>query len=65
LRAQEEKLRYAKKDADGEYIRDEKGMVIFTTEQENIENNLPTVLYSIAAFANDDPIGFVSDEWKA
>lgn len=65
IRAEQEKLRYAKKDADGEYIRDEKGMVVFTTEQENIENNLPTFLYSIAAFVDENPIGFVSDEWGA
>lgn len=65
IRAHEEKLRYAKKDSNGEYLRDDKGMVIFTTEQENSENNLPSVLYSVAAFVDNDPIGFVSDEWGA
>lgn len=62
--SEENRLKYVKKDADGEILRDEKGLAILLSPEETKEKGYPMYPTSIAAFNEaGQPIGFASDEW--
>lgn len=62
-RMQSRDLQFVKNDKEGNIIRDDKGMAVFLTKQEMLEQGYPTESHEIAAFTDDQPIGFASDEF--
>jgi len=66
FRKKDETLQYVRHDAEGEIVRDEKGLAIYLTEDEIIEQGLPLKDTSIVAFNKDGkPVGLASNEFGA
>jgi len=60
-----EKLQYVAHDEEGDMKRDDKGLVVYMTDDEIKKEGLATHDKTIVAYVGDKPIGFVSNEWGA
>lgn len=66
LRQSDEKLKYVKKNEEGDIIRDEKGLALFLTEEEMDQKGYNKYSTTILAFNEQEKsIGLASDEWGA
>ena len=62
-RIQSRDLQFVKKDKEGNIIYDDNGMAVILTKQEMLEQGYPIESHEIAAFVDDQPIGFASNEF--
>ena len=58
-----EKLKYVAHDADGNILRDERGLATYDTDEQIADAGRPTHDTTIVAFDGDIPVGWASDEW--
>lgn len=63
FRMKTEILRFVKKDEQGDIVYDENGSAVILTKNEQIELGYPTESHEIAAFIDEQPIGFASNEF--
>jgi hypothetical protein len=63
IRRSRDHLQYVKEDADGEILRDEKGLALYLSDEEAKAKGYPTESADLGAFVGDRPVGFASNEF--